>query len=43
MILGQLNGYTYWPRFAQDAGLAFTPEQIDALIENDVMMVGLRQ
>jgi putative hydrolase of the HAD superfamily len=36
--LGQLNGHTYWPRLAQDAGLAFTPEQIDALIENDVMM-----
>ena len=36
--LGELNGHTYWPRFAQSAGLKFTPQEVENLIENDVMM-----
>lgn len=36
--LGLLDGRTYWAKFARDAGLQFTPEQIDALIETDVLM-----
>jgi putative hydrolase of the HAD superfamily len=36
--LGHLDGSTYWPRFAEDAGIRITPEEIDSLIENDVMM-----
>jgi putative hydrolase of the HAD superfamily len=36
--LGHLDGRAYWAKFARDAGLTFTPAQIDALIENDVLM-----
>ncbi len=36
--LGHSNGVSYWPRVAEDAGLTFTPEQIERLIENDVIM-----
>ena len=35
---GHLNGRTYWAKIASDAGLSFTPEQIDDLIETDVLM-----
>lgn len=35
---GQLNGRTYWAQIASDAGLSFTPEQIEELIETDVLM-----
>jgi len=36
--LGELNGHTYWQKFASDAGLSFPPERIDDLIETDVVM-----
>jgi putative hydrolase of the HAD superfamily len=36
--LGQLNGITYWNSVAKDAGVAFTPERIQDLIETDVLM-----
>jgi putative hydrolase of the HAD superfamily len=36
--LGHLNGRTYWEKIASDAGLFFTPELIDDLIETDVVM-----
>ena len=36
--LGDLNGRTYWPSVAADAGTTFTPEQIDELIETDILM-----
>jgi putative hydrolase of the HAD superfamily len=36
--LGILDGPGYWAKFARDAGLNFTPAQIEALIENDVLM-----
>jgi putative hydrolase of the HAD superfamily len=36
--LGELNGKTYWARVGEDAGVAFTPEQIDELIETDILM-----
>jgi len=36
--MGQLNGHSYWAKIASDAGLSFTPEQIDDLIETDVVM-----
>ena len=36
--MGTLNGRTYWEKVAGDAGLSFTPEQIDDLIETDVVM-----
>jgi putative hydrolase of the HAD superfamily len=36
--LGQLNGRTYWHKVASDAGLTFTPERIEDLIETDVVM-----
>ncbi|HTD56557.1 MAG TPA: HAD family phosphatase [Silvibacterium sp.] len=35
---GRLNGRTYWEKIAGDAGLSFTPGQIDELIETDVLM-----
>jgi putative hydrolase of the HAD superfamily len=35
--LGLLDGPRYWAQFARDAGLSFTPAQIEALIENDVL------
>jgi putative hydrolase of the HAD superfamily len=36
--LGILDGRSYWDKFSRDAALNFTPEKIDALIENDVLM-----
>ena len=36
--MGQLNGRTYWQKFANEAGLSFTPERIDDLIETDIVM-----
>ncbi len=35
---GTLNGRTYWQTIARDTGLSFTPDQIDALIEQDVLL-----
>ena len=35
---GTLNGRTYWQTIARDTGLMLTPEQIDALIEQDVIL-----
>jgi putative hydrolase of the HAD superfamily len=35
---GTLNGRTYWQTIARDAGLSLTSEQIDALIEQDVLL-----
>ncbi len=35
---GTLNGRSYWQTLARDTGLSLTPEQIDALIEQDVRM-----
>ena len=36
--LGAVDGRRYWAKFARDAGLSFTPAQIDDLIETDVVM-----
>ncbi len=36
--LGHLDGRGYWAKFARDAGLTFSPAQIDNLIEHDVRM-----
>jgi putative hydrolase of the HAD superfamily len=36
--LGNVDGPAYWEKFARDAGLTFTPAQIAALIENDVLL-----
>jgi putative hydrolase of the HAD superfamily len=36
--LGHLNGTTYWASVAEDAGVTFTPQQIEDLIETDVLM-----
>jgi putative hydrolase of the HAD superfamily len=36
--LGLFDGRGYWARFAHDAGLHFTPSQIEALLKNDVLM-----
>jgi len=36
--LGNLDGPAFWQRFARDAGLTFSPDQIAALIENDVLL-----
>jgi putative hydrolase of the HAD superfamily len=36
--LGRHDGPSFWRQFAQDAGLSFTPEQIDALVESDVLL-----
>jgi putative hydrolase of the HAD superfamily len=36
--LGELNGRTYWARVAEDAGISFTPAQIEDLIETDILM-----
>jgi putative hydrolase of the HAD superfamily len=36
--LGHLNGRTYWEKIAGEAGLSFTPEHIDDLVETDVLM-----
>lgn len=35
---GTLNGRTYWQTIARDTGLSLTPEQISALIEQDVLL-----
>lgn len=35
---GTLNGHSYWSTIARDTGLSFTPEQIEALIEQDVLL-----
>lgn len=35
---GTLNGQTYWQNIARDTNLFFTPEQIEALIEQDVLL-----
>jgi putative hydrolase of the HAD superfamily len=35
---GTLNGHTYWPTIARDTGVSFTPEQVEALIEQDVLL-----
>lgn len=36
--LGLFDGAGFWQQFAQDTGLAFTPAQIQELVENDVLM-----
>jgi putative hydrolase of the HAD superfamily len=36
--LGNLDGPAFWRRFARDAGLTFSPAQIAALVENDVLL-----
>lgn len=36
--MGQLNGLTYWPKFARDAGITLTAEQIEQLIQSDIRM-----
>ena len=36
--LGVVDGRGYWEKFARDAGLRFTAEQIDSLVETDVVM-----
>ena len=36
--LARVDGPGYWKQFARDAGLTFTPDQIDALVHNDVLM-----
>ena len=35
---GTLNGHTYWPTIARDAGISFSPQQVEALIEQDVLL-----
>jgi putative hydrolase of the HAD superfamily len=35
---GTLNGHTYWPTIARDAGVSFSAEEIEALIEQDVLL-----
>ncbi|MHB8303179.1 MAG: HAD family hydrolase [Acidobacteriaceae bacterium] len=35
---GTLNGTTYWQTFARDTALTLRPEQIEALIEQDVLL-----
>lgn len=35
---GLLNGRTYWAKLGEDAAVVLTPEQIEQLIENDVLM-----
>lgn len=36
--LAQVDGPGYWRWFAGEAGLTFTPEQIQSLVHNDVLM-----
>jgi putative hydrolase of the HAD superfamily len=36
--LGEFNGVTYWQRIAADTASSYSPEQIEQLIENDVLM-----
>ena len=33
-----MNGRTYWKTIARDTGISLTPEQISALIEQDVLL-----
>lgn len=35
---GTLNGRTYWQTIGRDTGISLTPEQIAALIEQDVLL-----
>ncbi len=35
---GTLNGHTYWQTIARDTGRSFTSEQINALIEQDILL-----
>lgn len=35
---GTLNGRTYWHAIARDTGLTLKPEEIDALIEQDILL-----
>jgi putative hydrolase of the HAD superfamily len=35
---GTLNGHTYWPTIARDTDVSLSPEQIEALIEQDVLL-----
>ncbi|MGH9615451.1 MAG: HAD family hydrolase, partial [Acidobacteriaceae bacterium] len=35
---GTLNGRTYWPAIARDAGISFSPRQVNELIEQDVLL-----
>jgi putative hydrolase of the HAD superfamily len=35
---GTLNGHTYWPTIARDAGISFSSNQIADLIEQDVLL-----
>jgi putative hydrolase of the HAD superfamily len=35
---GTLNGHTYWPTIARDVGVSFSPQEIEALIEQDVLL-----
>jgi putative hydrolase of the HAD superfamily len=35
---GTLNGRTYWQAIAHDTGLSLSPDQIDALVEQDVLL-----
>ena len=35
---GTLNGHTYWPAIACDTGVSLSPQQIEALIEQDVLL-----
>jgi putative hydrolase of the HAD superfamily len=36
--LGVFEGPGFWAQFARDAGLAFTPDQVQALIANDIRL-----
>ena len=38
--LGELNGVSYWAEVARDAGVTFTPEQVESLIETDIHASG---
>ena len=33
-----MKGPDYWAKVAQDAGVTFTPKQVESLVENDVLM-----
>jgi putative hydrolase of the HAD superfamily len=35
---GTLNGRTYWPIIAREAGVSFSEEQVEGLIEQDVQL-----
>lgn len=35
---GTLNGATYWQAIARDTGISLTPEQISAIVEQDVLL-----